>query len=156
MAGLSKGRAIFNFWIGSGVGGGVGEGCWVIWYRHDDFFSQTLSCTRNFFLKACMYLKFFLNVTGMSRKCIFEHYEKKISLTLLAQTTNTCIILQYHGLTHAGFLFSTHLTCVLYFFASGSVQEIFFDTNMSNGFFFKITPPPPSEVKRSAAKYKLE
>ena len=48
-------------------------------------------------------------------------------LILLAQTTD---LLHYHGLTHAGFLFSARGKRMIYVFASGHVQEIFSDENM--------------------------
>ena len=70
-------------------------------------------------------------------------------LILLAQHTH---FLHYHGLTHAGFLFSAHGTCMIYFFASGHVQEIFSDTNMCAGYLFSKLPNPPSKVKWSTPK----
>ena len=58
--------------------------------------------------------------------------------------TNNLFFLQYHGLTHAGFLFSAHGTSMIYFFACGHVQEFFSDTNMCAGYFFSLSPNPPS------------
>ena len=63
-----------------------------------------------------------------------------MSLILLAQTTD---FLHYHGLTHAGFLFSAHGTRMIYFFASGHEKEFFSDTNMCAGYFFSKSPTPP-------------